>query len=266
MSRTLEARDVSFAYETGDNVFTRISAAIRGGRITGVVGPNGSGKSTLLRVLAGILRAREGHVSLDGEALSTLSHRARARNVALLPQSVQPAFALTVLEVVSLGRYPHAGLLGGLSQRDRDIVHRCLADVDVVGLRDREFLTLSGGERQRVLLASVLAQEPGLLLLDEPTSSLDIHHEIEIYALLRRLAGEGYGMAVVTHDLNLAARFCDDLLLMSLDGGGLLASGTPREVLTESLLMTAYSGTIRVSENPLTKTPLITAIEAEEES
>lgn len=266
MIGTLETRGVSFAYEAGHPVFTGVDAAIRGGEITGIVGPNGSGKSTLLRVFCGLLRPQSGQVALGGRRLSSFSHQARAQTLALLPQSVNPAFSLTVFEVVCLGRYPYVGMLGGLGERDLAVAERCLADTDTVALRDRDFMTLSGGERQRVLLASVLAQEPDLLLLDEPTSSLDIHHQIEIFSLLRRLKKDGYGMAVVTHDLNLAARFCDNLLLLSLGTGGLLASGRPADVLTEDLLSQAYSGAIRVCDHPITHTPLISAAAPEEDS
>ncbi len=254
----LEAQDLAFAYEKGRDVFTRVSAIVRGGMFTGIVGPNGSGKSTLLRVLCGLLKPRAGHVTLDGKALRSFSAMERARRVAFLPQAVNPSFALSVFEVVCLGRYPHVGALGGLRRRDLDVAERCLGDTATGALRDREFMTLSGGERQRVLLASILAQEPSLLLLDEPTSALDIHHQIEIFSLLRRLANEGYGLAVVTHDLNLAARFCDGLLLLSEEHGS-MAAGKPGAVLTEEQLSSAYATRIRVTEHPITGTPLISA-------
>lgn len=258
MTRALKAQDVAFAYEAGRDVFEGVNAAARSGSFGGIVGPNGSGKSTLLRVLCGLLRPRTGQVTLDGRPLRSFSGRERARRVAFLPQAVNPAFALTVFEVVCLGRYPHVGALAGLRRRDVDVAERCLADTATEGLRHRDFLTLSGGERQRVLLASILAQEPDLLLLDEPTSALDIHHQIEIFALLRRLAKEGYGVAVVTHDLNLAARFCDDVVLLS-EEHGVLASGEPETVLTEERLSRAYGAPIRVTRHPITGTLLITA-------
>jgi iron complex transport system ATP-binding protein len=260
----LEAEAVSFAYETGRDVFRRVDASVRGGRVTGIVGPNGSGKSTLLRVLCGLLKPSAGRVRLNGRAYAAIASEERARSVAFLPQAVNPAFALSVFEVVCLGRYPHVGLWGALSPHDRAVAERCLRDTETDTLRDRDFMTLSGGERQRVLLASILAQEPSLLLLDEPTSALDLHHQIEIFALLRRLAWEGYGVAVVTHDLNMAARFCDRLLLLSPDTEGLLAMGRPSEVLTEELLSRAYAASIRVCEHPVTGTLLVTAETPEE--
>ncbi len=254
----LEADSIAFAYEEGADVFRDVSAVFAGGEVAGIVGPNGSGKSTLLRVLSGLLTPRTGNVLLDGRPVHRLSPRQRAGTLAFLPQSVDPAFSLTVFEVVCLGRFPHAGAMGGLGPMDYQVAERCLSDTETDTLRDRDFLTLSGGERQRVLIASILAQEPALLLLDEPTSALDIHHQIEVFGLLRRLSREGYGVAVVTHDLNLAARFCTRLLLLG-GGPGLLASGPADEVLQESLLSEAYASAIRVCDHPITHTPLVTA-------
>jgi iron complex transport system ATP-binding protein len=212
----------------------------------------------LLRVLCGLLRPKAGRVTLDGKALASFSGLERARMVAFLPQSVNPAFALSVFEVVCLGRYPHVGALGALRPHDKEVAERCLRDTETEDLRARDFMTLSGGERQRVLLASILAQEPDILLLDEPTSALDIHHQIEIFSLLERLASEGYGIAVVTHDLNLAARFCDRVLLLA-SNRRMLASGQPAGVFTEQRLSEAYSAPIRVSAHPVTGAPLIWA-------
>jgi iron complex transport system ATP-binding protein len=261
MTRALRSDGVTFAYEPGTDVFAGISATVKSGEITGLVGPNGSGKSTLLRVLAGLLRPRTGAVLIDDRPLGSVSSRQRARIMGFLPQLVNPVFSLTVFEVVCLGRYPHLGALGALQPHDRTVAERCLRDTGTSELHHRNFMSLSGGERQRVLLASVLAQEPDLLLLDEPTSSLDIHHQIEIFALLRRLASEGYGIGVVTHDLNLAARFCDRLFLLSHTSTELIASGGPADVLTEELLSRAYDAPIRVCRHPLTGAPLITAEE-----
>jgi len=259
MTRCLEAIEVTHAYEPGATVLHDVSAAVRGGECVSIVGPNGAGKSTLLRILCGFIVPETGKVVLDGKALSAISHRERSRVLAFLPQIVTPAFALTVREVVSLGRYPYLGAFSSLSVHDRDIVDRCLHDTETMELRDRDFPTLSGGERQRVLLASILSQEPQLLLLDEPTSALDLHHQVEIFALLRRLTGEGYGVAVVTHDLNLAARFSDRLILISAEHG-LLAEGAPSDVLTEKLLSEAYTAPMRVSNHPITNSPLVTAV------
>ncbi len=256
VNATLNAERLGFAYEPGTYVFSGVDVSVSKGTLLGIVGPNGSGKSTLLRVMCGLLKPAAGRVLLDGKPLRSFSGAERARRLAFLPQSVNPAFALTVFEVVCLGRYPHVGALRAVGRRDIEVAERCLRDTQTTHLRSRDFTTLSGGERQRVLLASILAQEPAVLLLDEPTSALDIHHQVEIFALLRRLTTTNYGITVVTHDLNLAARFCDELLLLS-EHPEPVASGDPATVLTETELARAYGTPIRVAENPVTGTPLV---------
>jgi iron complex transport system ATP-binding protein len=260
MSALLQVQEASFGFEGGPLVFENVSAGVERGRITAVVGPNGAGKSTLLRTMAGLLRPSSGRVLLGGRPLDQLPARERARRIAFLPQTITPAFNLTVFEVVCLGRYPHMGAFSSLGPQDRAVAARCLKDTETESLRNRDFMNLSGGERQRVLLASVLAQEPEILLLDEPTSSLDLHHANEVMVLLERLRESGYAIAVVTHDLNLAARYCDDLLLLSRVQEGLLAHGAPEAVLTEELLSEAYAAPIRVCAHPLTGAPLVTAV------
>jgi iron complex transport system ATP-binding protein len=254
----LTAEAITYGYEPDRPVLREVSASVSSGRLLGVVGPNGSGKSTLLRILGGLLKPQTGRVALDDRPLAATPRLQRAKSIAFLPQAVNPAFALSVFEVVCLGRYPHTGPLLSLGANDLHVVEACIRDTQVTELRERDFLTLSGGERQRVLLASVLAQEPALLLLDEPTSALDIHHQFHFFGLLRRLIGRGYGVCVVTHDLNLAALFCDELLLLS-GQHGVLACGPPREVLTEARLSEAYGGIIHVSRHPLTGAPLVSA-------
>lgn len=258
MTHTLTAESVACAYDRERPVFARAGVTLRSGELVALAGPNGSGKSTLLRVLCGLLKPRAGRVTIDGRSLSSLGGRERARMIAFLPQAVNPAFALSVFEVVSLGRYPHLAGIGAMRPHDKEVVERCLRATETADLRAREFMTLSGGERQRVLLASILAQEPALLLLDEPTSALDIHHQIEIFALLEHLAREGYGIAVVTHDLNLAARFCDRLVLLA-KGRDVVAAGAPAAVLTPEVLSDAYGAPIRVATHPITGAPLVWA-------
>ncbi|HNR35087.1 MAG TPA: heme ABC transporter ATP-binding protein [Candidatus Hydrogenedentes bacterium] len=258
MTRTLSAESVACAYDRERPVFTRLEVTVRSGELVGFAGPNGSGKSTLLRVLCGLLKPKAGRVTLDGRVLASFGRRERARVIAFLPQAVNPAFTLSVFEVVCLGRYPHLEGFGAMRPRDKEVVERCLHATETEELRARDFMTLSGGERQRVLLASILAQEPDLLLLDEPTSALDIHHQIEIFALLERLARRGYGIAAVTHDLNLAARFCDRLVLLA-KGRDVVAAGPPGEVLTAETLSDAYGAAIRVVAHPGTGTPLVWA-------
>lgn len=262
MTCTLQATSVSFAYESTE-VLHSVSAKIHSGDITGIVGPNGSGKSTLLRLMCGLLKPAKGTVELDGEPIQHMSSRARARKVAFLPQAINPAFSLSVFEVVCLGRYPHASRFGALEKNDFSVALRCLRDTESESLRDRDFMALSGGERQRVLLASILAQEPDLLLLDEPTSALDIHHEIEVFDLLARLASEGYGIGLVTHDLNTAAQYCDHMLLLS-ENHTVQAFGSPKEVLAATQLSEAYGAEIKVGLHPFTQTPFVAASSRQE--
>lgn len=258
MSRVLHAHGVDFAYERGRFVLRDVAVTFKPGVMSGIVGPNGSGKSTLLRILCGLLRPQRGHVVLDDKPLDRYGSRERARSIAFLPQSVNPAFDLTVTEVVALGRYPHLGTLGTLTPADLDVTRRCLTDTHTDHLGKRNFLSLSGGERQRVLVASILAQEPAVLLLDEPTSALDIHHQAEVFALLAVLAGRGYGVGVVTHDLNMAAQFCDRVYLLAADGR-ILCEGLPEEVFTEPMLSAAYDAPIRVTRHPLNDSLLVAA-------
>ncbi len=263
MKHCLTATQVSFAYAEGVRVLENVSAHIESGRFSAFVGPNGAGKSTLLRVLCGLLRPTNGVVRFDQASLFSLSPIERARHIAFLPQGVNPAFALSVYEVVCLGRYPQVGALRGLQARDRDIVLRCLRDTRCETLKHRDFNHLSGGERQRVLIAAILAQEPDILLLDEPTSLLDLHHQIEVFTLLQRLSRAGYGIAVVTHDLNTAARFCDRMVLLSNGVRGVVAEGKPEEVLREDVLSRVYETSVRVCPHPLTGTPMVTVLESE---
>ncbi|HNR29856.1 MAG TPA: ABC transporter ATP-binding protein [Candidatus Hydrogenedentes bacterium] len=258
MNRCLAAESVAFAYEPGAPVLRDVAATVRGGAVAGIVGPNGSGKSTLLRLLCGLLEPGSGRVTLDGRPLASFRPRERARSLAFLPQGVQPVFLLSAFEVVCLGRYPHVGALAGPSSHDLEVARRCMRDTATDDIRHRSFMELSGGERQRVLLASILAQEPELLLLDEPTAALDIHHETEVFTLLARLAGDGYGVGVVTHDLNLAARFCDTMVLLSREHA-VAACGAPEAVLREETLSAAYGARIRVGAHPFTGTPLVYA-------
>ncbi len=256
MSRVLEARAVSFVYEKERPLFSDVDAELCTGLLTGIVGPNGCGKSTLLRLLCGLLCPDSGQVTLDQVSLHRFSSRYRARQIAFLPQAVNPAFSMTAFEVVCLGRYPHAGPFGGLRPDDFEAARRCLRHTGAETLAQRDFMALSGGERQRVLLASILAQEPKMLLLDEPTSALDIHHRAEVFALLQSLAAQGYGVGVVTHDLNLAAQYCQHLILLGANHR-VAASGHPESVLSGEVLSEAYAAPIQVGRHPFSDAPFV---------
>lgn len=255
------ADNCAYAYPGHAPAIHGVSLRVPRGAVTGIIGPNGSGKSTLLRVLAGLAPPSEGTVTLDDlpGPLHAAPARDRARHLAYLPQLVEPLFGLTVSETVALGRFPHQQGLGGLSPVDHDAVRNAMTRCAVESLAQRLFTELSGGERQRVLLASVLAQEPAYLLLDEPTAALDLHHEAEVFALLGALAREGYGVCVVTHDLGLAAAHCDQLVLLSASGM-VAAQGTATAVLTSETLSEAYGARVVVAPHPITGLPLPYAV------
>ena len=225
-----------------------ISLRIVPGRLLAVLGPNGSGKSTLLRLLSGALKPEAGRVRLGPVEMAHLPDRDRARRIAVVPQSEPSPFPITVEELVTMGRYPHMGKWQSPGALDRAAVRRALVRCSVEEFVDRDFATLSGGEGQRVRVARALAQEPELLLLDEPTAGLDLRYQMELYTLLRSLTSESMGVLLVTHDLNLAARFAHGILLM--DGGGAVAQGPPTEVVERDLLQGVYDWPLRVVTHP----------------
>jgi iron complex transport system ATP-binding protein len=229
----LEARDVTFGYR-GAAVFRGVSFAVGAGELVGLCGPNGAGKSTLLRLLLGLHAPSSGQVTLAGRPLAALSRREIARHVALLPQDAPADVPLSVREAVSLGRLPHLGRLQPETAADVDAVARALEATDTTGLAERPLTELSGGERHRVHLARALAQEAPLLLLDEPIAGLDIAHQLAAMDLLRATAGANRAVVVALHDLALAGRRCDRILLLA--DGALRADAPPAEVLTPETL------------------------------
>lgn len=208
------------------------------GEVVGLIGPNGAGKSTLLAVLAGLLPARDGVLSLDGESLAALEPRTRARKLAYLPQAPDCHWPLAVEQVVALGRLPHRSPWSGTSAADRAAVAAAMERLEVTPFAQRLFTQLSGGEKMRVLLARAICGAPQVLLADEPVDGLDPAHQLEVMELLRELAADGCAVVVVLHDLALAGRFCDRLVL--LKAGCVLAMGTAREVLTDENCARAY--------------------------
>lgn len=223
--------------------------------LTGIIGPNGSGKSTLLRIAAGVMAPVAGDVNLGGKPLTKMDRRWVARRLGYLPQEVVSLFDYSVEDVVRMGRFPHASAFGSLGANDLAVVERCLERAELLEMRKRPLSHLSGGERKRAILASVLAQEPEILLLDEPTAALDLHHQVRFFQLIHDLAQGGMGIAIVTHDLNLAALFCDRVLLMH--SGSFVADGTPTEVLQHERLKSVYGPEVLLSTHPETKGPLV---------
>jgi len=251
----LEVDRVTFAYG-GLPVVAVVSLALWPGRFVGLLGPNGSGKSTLLRLAAGLLHPQQGSVRLDGQHLGSLSRSEIARQVAVVPQQPQMPEAFTGWDVVLAGRTPHLGLFHGASRSDDAIVHRALALVDATHLADRRVGEVSGGERQRLLLARALAQEPTVLLLDEPTAHLDIPHQLAILDLALRFARESeLAILGVFHDLNLAAAYCDELSLMR--DGRILVHGTPETVLSAGWIATVYGLDVTVVPHPQSGRPVV---------
>jgi iron complex transport system ATP-binding protein len=246
----LEASDLGFRYRGAvRSAVSGVGFAVRPGELFGILGPNGSGKSTLLRLLLGALRPEAGGARVLGRPVDAWSPRSLARRVGVVPQHEEVAFPLSVRELVAMGRYPHLGPWRAEGDADRAAIDEALARCDLVEVAERPLSTLSGGELQLARLARALAQRPEVLVLDEPTVSLDIRHTMELLGLLRSLAGPGATtVVVVTHDLNAASRFADRLLL--LERGRLAALGTPRHVVVQETIERVYGWPVRVTSHP----------------
>ncbi|HUF74928.1 MAG TPA: ABC transporter ATP-binding protein [Longimicrobiales bacterium] len=233
-----------------------VSLDVPTGSLYAVLGPNGSGKSTLMRALLGVAAVTAGRVSLDGRSSADWSRRDLARAIGAVAQAESIAFPLSTRELVAMGRYPYLGPLEGERDEDRGAVARALEACDVTELAERDVTTLSGGELQRARIARALAQEPRALVLDEPTSSLDIRHEMAILEVLRGAATSGITVVLITHGLDVAAQFADRMLLLS--HGRVAAEGTPREVMREEVLGAVYEWPISVRPDPETGVPRVT--------
>lgn len=235
-----------------------VSMSVPDGALYVVLGPNGSGKSTLMRAIMGTVRPAGGTVSVGGKETRSWTRRDLARAVGAVPQAEHLAFPLTVRDFVGMGRYPYLGPLRPEGDADRAAVQGALERCDVVELVSRDVTTLSGGELQRVRIARALAQEPSALVLDEPTASLDIRHEMSIFQLLRGSADRGMTVLLITHHVNLAARFADRILL--LDGGKVAAEGGVQDVFQEEILARVYGWPVAVREDPVSGAPQVTPL------
>jgi cobalamin transport system ATP-binding protein len=240
VSLSLSVEHVSFRYAPGSPlVVNEVSFRLTDGALTGILGPNGSGKTTLLRLLSGTRRPTSGAVRLDHRALELMSRREIARHIAVVPQETELAFEYSAIEIVLMGRHPHLGLFTVEGPADIEIAQRAMQSTGTAHLADRPFHHLSGGEKQRVVIAAALAQSPRLLLLDEPTASLDLGYQLEVSTLLKRLnADQRVTMAISTHDLNLAAAVCRELIMMR--DGSVIAAGPTSEVLTPENIRRLY--------------------------
>ncbi|KAB1188820.1 MULTISPECIES: heme ABC transporter ATP-binding protein [Haloferax] len=242
----------------GQTILDGISADIGDGTFVGLIGPNGAGKTTLLRTLNGALAPDSGTVHVAGENIHALSSKAASRLVATVPQTTSVTFDFPVREVVKMGRTPHRGRFDGWSAADEDAVDAAMRRTSVAALADRPVTEISGGERQRVLIARALAQETPTLLLDEPTASLDINHQVRTLELVDDLVGDGTTAVAAIHDLNLAAHYCDVLILLA--DGRILSAGDPATVLSESNLRDAFDAEAVVSRHPVTGSVYVTAL------
>ncbi len=240
---------------SGHPIIDGLDIRIPEGSLTAIIGPNACGKSTLLRALSRLLRPRDGAILLDGTDIRTLPTKVVARRLGLLPQSPVAPEGITVESLVARGRYPHQGVLSQWSREDSLQVARAMRATGVAELADRLVDELSGGQRQRVWLAMALAQQAPLMLLDEPTTYLDIAHQVEILELVRDLRGDGRTVVAVLHDLGHAARYATHVIAMR--DGRVIAEGPPREVITESVIETIFGLRSRVIADPDDGTPVV---------
>ena len=250
----IEAHNIHFAYNTED-VLCDVSVTIEQSAFLAIIGPNGAGKSTLLRILGGILRPRQGIVCMFGQSINAVERKKRAQHIAFVPQETHFASDFSVEEIVAMGRYPYLGAFQREQKTDRQAIEHALEYTETQQFRLRPINSLSSGERQRVVLARALAQQPKILLLDEPTSHLDLRHQHAIMEMLTRLNTEGLTVIIVHHDLNLAGLYCEHLLLMN--EGAVYAEGTPHTLLRQTVLHEVYKTDVTVVQHPHKNIPQI---------
>jgi iron complex transport system ATP-binding protein len=258
MGQILTLRNVGYTY--GQHwALKDIHMDIVAGEVVGILGPNGSGKSTLLKIMDGVLAPQEGEVSLHNRPLSDFKRADLAKKIALVSQETAFRFAFSALEVVLMGRFPHLRRLQFEGKRDMEVALNALETVQAVDLAERSIHELSGGEKQRVLIARALAQEPKVILLDEPTSFLDIKFKREIYGLILSLAlKQGLSVVVVSHDIDMAAQHCHQLVV--LKDGHRFGMGAPEEVITTSNMEAVYDCPVVVDKNPVTGSPRVNIV------
>lgn len=250
---TLRTENLTVKYGT-NTVLDGISLVLPAGKITALLGPNGCGKSTLLNCFSRLLTPQSGSVFLDNNPINALSSRQLARRLALLPQHHLTPEGITVRELVSYGRNPWLSLWGRLSAEDNARVNAAMSQTRIHHLSERRLTELSGGQRQRAFLAMVLAQNTSVVLLDEPTTYLDINHQVELMRLMGELRDRGKTVVAVLHDLNQASRYCDHLVVMT--NGQVMAQGTPEEVMNPGLLRTVFSVETEIHPEPVSGRPM----------
>ena len=250
----LDARRIDLRVD-GRLIVDGVDCTVAAGTFSALIGPNGAGKSTLLRVLAAVDRPEAGTVHFGPNDLFALGRRQRARLVGFVEQDSGTELSLSVREVVALGRIPHQGFFGDATAEDHAVIESALDAADVRALAERDVTTLSGGERQRVLLARALAQQPTLLVLDEPSNHLDIAAQLAVLGLLRSLASSGVTVLAALHDLNLASAYCDHVIV--LRDGVVFAAGPTAEIITPRLVRAVYGVRATVLEHPHTGRPMV---------
>jgi len=249
----IEITNLSFGFDKV--VLNNVSVKFSRGAFTGILGPNGAGKSTLVKLISRWYKPESGNVLITGQQLSALTQKQLARLLAVVEQDNSFGVDITVRELVALGRLPHQSLLAEESEHDGQIITKAMEKTGVAPYADRLLSTLSGGERQRARIAAALAQETEILVLDEPTSHLDIKHQLDLLRLLRELMAGGLTVIAVLHDINLAALFCDDIVL--LDAGKVKRKGSPEEVLTAAELESIYGCKVAVYPHPVHQAPQV---------
>lgn len=252
--KQLRAEGLTLAYDDAAFVIHELDLRLPVGKITALVGPNGCGKSTLLRGLSRLLKPRQGAVYLDGKAIHRIPPKELAKQIGVLPQNPAAPQGLTVHELVAQGRYPHQGWFQQWSEEDERVTAEALRITNMVQLSDRPLDTLSGGQRQRAWIAMALAQETEILLLDEPTTFLDLAYQMEVLDLLYELNENGRTIVIVLHDLNQACRYADQIVV--LQDGGVYAQGPPRLVMTEKMVRQVFRLEAHIVADPVTRTPM----------
>ncbi|HEX7574100.1 MAG TPA: ABC transporter ATP-binding protein [Bacteroidota bacterium] len=251
--------NISFGYDPATPVVRDVSFTVRSGEFLSLVGPNGSGKTTLLRLLDRIFIPHRGTILLGDQPLAKFSRTAIARRIAFVPQDNSIQFPFTVAEIVLMGRAPHSGGMAFENAHDRDVAREMMRLTDVAGFADQPVTNLSGGERQRVFIARALAQQPEIILLDEPNAHLDIAHQVDMFRIIKRLNTEsGLTVLSVSHDLNLAAAYSDRIAMMV--GGTLAALGTPAEVLTDARIQEVFRTPVIVDTHPVHGAPRVSLL------
>jgi len=247
-------QNLSFSFSQKPAV-DELDFKVSNSEIVGIIGANGAGKSTIIKLLTKVLKPQNGTIAIDEKDLESLSRMDLARRLAVVSQISELPESFSVEEIVMMGRTPHIGFLASETKRDNEIVEKVMSRTDVLKFRSRHLGSLSGGEKQRVVLARALAQEPKYLLLDEPTNHLDLNHSIELMRLIKKEVENGMGVLLILHDLNLASRVCDRLLV--LEDGKIVGQGSTNEVISKTLIKNVFGAEVNIYKDPNDNTKII---------